>query len=317
MNDKTNIGTSPLVYSTRFSIGFFKPKYWASWISIVFLFVVNLLPAIWIDALANILGDLARNINKKRRRIARKNLELAFPQLTDDQRKDMLRQHFRAQMRSVMHFGLFWWSSKSRLQNRIEIIGQEHIDNSLASGKSVIIMTSHSVGLEAAVSAITMRYPVSGPFKEMKNKVTNYLIAKGRTRFGTIIYSRQAGLRPIIKDVRAGNIMFYLPDEDLGKDRSIFVPFFSVQKATIPVLGRLTKACNASVLPCISCYDESQHKYKIHILPALKDFPTGDDVVDATRMNQAIEETVGLCSAQYFWTLRIYRTRPEGENRFY
>lgn len=317
MNKKTIIGTSPLVYNAGFSIGFFKPKYWAAWVSVAFLFVVNILPAAWVDSFANILGDLARNINKKRRRIARKNLELAFPQLTDNQRKEMLRQHFRSQMRSVMHFGLFWWSSESRLQKRIEIIGKEHIEKSLASGKAVIIMTSHSVGLEAAVSAVTMRYSVSGPFKEMKNKVTNYLVAKGRTRFGAVIYTREAGLRPIIKDVRAGNIMFYLPDEDLGKDRSIFVPFFNVQKATIPVLGRLAKTCNANVLPCISCYDESQHKYKIHILPALKDFPVGNDIEDATRMNKAIEKTVALCPEQYFWTLRIFRTRPEGESRFY
>ena len=110
MKNKVIIGASPLVYNTRFSIGFFKPKYWATWVSVAFLFVINLLPAAWVDAMANVLGDLARNINKKRRRIARKNLELGFPQLTDDQRKEMLRQHFRSQMRSVMHFGLFWWS---------------------------------------------------------------------------------------------------------------------------------------------------------------------------------------------------------------
>jgi lauroyl/myristoyl acyltransferase len=195
--------------------------------------------------------------------------------------------------------------------------GQQHIDASLASGKSVIIMASHSVGLEAAVSAITLRYPISGPFKMLKNPVINYLVAKGRARFGTLMYSRDAGLRPIIKDVRSGRIMFYLPDEDLGKDRSIFVPFFGVEKATVPVLGRLAKSCNADVLPCMSCYDEASHKYIIHVLPALEDFPQGDDVVDTSRMNQAIEQSVCLCPEQYFWTLRIFRTRPEGEKQFY
>lgn len=317
MKNNSTVGTSPLVFSNNFSIGFLRPHYWPTWLSLAFLFAVNLLPAAWVDAIANILGDLARNINQKRRRIARKNLELVFPDLTNNERKALLRQHFHAQMRSVIHLGMFWWSPTSSLNKRIEVLGKEYIDQSLAKGKAVIVMTSHSVGLEAAVSAITMRYPVSGPFKKMKNPVTNYFLAKGRTRFGTIIYSREAGLRPIIKDVRAGNIMFYLPDEDLGKDRSIFVPFFNVQKATIPVLGRLAKTCNADVLPCISCYDVSQHKYKIHILPALTDFPAEDDVLDATRMNQAIEKTVKLCPAQYFWTLRIFRTRPEGEKRFY
>ncbi|MDH5735468.1 MAG: lipid A biosynthesis acyltransferase, partial [Gammaproteobacteria bacterium] len=92
---------------------------------------------------------------------------------------------------------------------------------------------------------------------------------------------------------------------------------FNVQKATVPVLGRLAKNCHADVLPCISCYDEKQKKYIIHVLPAMQDFPQGDDELDATRMNQAIENTVHICPAQYFWTLRLFRTRPEGEERFY
>ena len=316
-DNKKQVGQSSLVYKAQFKLRFLQPAYWGTWLAVFLLFIVNLLPARLTDWFANFLGDAARNVNKKRRRIARKNLELCFPDTDEEKRKQMMKQNFRAQMRSVLHYGLFWWASRSRLQKRIELQGEEHIRTALQSGKSVIIMTSHSVGLEAAVSAITMRYPISGPFKVMKNEVTNWLVAKCRTRFGTIIYSRDAGLRPIIKDVRNGQLMFYLPDEDLGRDRSIFVPLFGVQKATIPVLGRLAKNCNAVVLPCISCYDEQRAKYVVHVLPVLKDFPQGDDVNDAARMNQAIEQTVSICPSQYFWTLKLFRTRPQGEERFY
>ncbi len=310
-------GQSSLIYKAKFEAEFLRPTYWLTWLAVFMLFIFMLLPAKLTDFTGNILGDLARNINAKRRRIARKNIELCFPDINQQQRNKLLKQNFRAQTRSILHYGLFWWAPKFMLKKRIIIKGQQYIEQSQKAGRSVIVMTSHSVGLEAAVSAITMRYPISGPFKLMKNKVTNWLVAKCRTRFGTIIYTREAGLRPIIKDVRAGQVMFYLPDEDLGKDRSIFVPFFGEQKATIPVLGRLAKTCNADVLPCISCYDEKQHKYIIHILPALKDFPSGDDKKDTIRMNKAIEETVRICPAQYFWTLKLFRTRPEGEDRFY
>ena len=318
MSDQQDrIGNSPLAFKPRFSLSFLKPQYWTTWLAVFVLFMVTLMPAKLTDAIGALLGDVARNINKKRRRIARKNLQLSFPDLSEQDCQQILKQNFRAQFRSLLHYGLFWWAPKSILKRRIKIIGEENIQRSQNAGKSVIIMTSHSVGLEAAVSAITMRYPISGPFKEIRNPVANWLVARCRTRFGTIIYSREAGLRPIIKDVRTGQIMFYLPDEDLGKDRSIFVPLFGVQKATVPVLGRLAKTCNADVLPCISCYDEQSVQYTVHVLPALKDFPQGDDEVDATSMNRAIEDSISLCPAQYFWSLRIYRTRPEGEERFY
>ena len=274
-------------------------------------------PAIVSDSIGCLLGDAARRLNAKRRNIARINLQLSFPELDDEQRQHLLVQTFRAQMRSVLHYGLFWFAPRWLLKKRIVVDGEHHIQDSLQAGRSVIVMASHSVGLEAAVSAITMRYPISGPFKVMRNEVINWLVARGRTRFGTIIYSREAGLRPIIRDVRAGQLMFYLPDEDLGKQRSIFVPLFGVQKATIPVLGRLARSCNADVLPCISCYDHRRRRYHIHLSPALDNFPQLDDETDARTMNRAIEESIALCPAEYFWTLRIFRTRPEGESRLY
>lgn len=317
MRQQDDAPTSPLVYDTVFQWCYLKPVYWPSWLAALLLWSLMLLPAAVTDGLGTVLGDIARNMNQKRRRITRKNLQLSFPDLSEQQRKDLLRQTFRAQMRSVLHYGLFWWAPRRLLEKRIIIKGIEHIEASRRAGKNIIIMTSHSVGLEAAVSAITMRYPVSGPFKVMRNPVINWLVARGRSRFDALIYTREVGLRPIIRDARAGRVLFYLPDEDLGPKRSIFVPLFGVPKATIPVLGRLAKNCKADVLPCISCYDATQRKYVVHVLPALKDFPQGDDVIDAAAMNRAIEQTIALCPAEYFWSLRIYRTRPEGEQRFY
>lgn len=317
MKQEQKSNSSKLEFQVKFKWRYLKPEYWPTWFFVLVLFWINLLPAALVDMLGHLLGDIARKVNHKRRRIARKNIQLCFSKYTLEGRKRMLRRVSHNQVRSVLHYGLIWWGSRARLNKRIVVCGQEHIDASLAAGKSVIIMASHSVGLEAAVSAITLRYPISGPFKMLKNPVINYMVARGRARFGSLLYSREAGLRPIIKDVRSGRLMFYLPDEDLGKDRSIFVPFFGVEKATVPVLGRLAKTCNADVLPCMSCYDEASHKYIIHVLPPLEDFPQGDDVADTTRMNQAIEQSIALCPEQYFWTLRIFRTRPEGEERFY
>jgi len=308
---------SPLLYDTSFKASYLKPAYWSTWLAVSGLFVLMLLPVFIQDAVANALGDLARNINKKRRRIARINIDLCFPELVEEEKKEILRWTFRHQARSVLNYALIWWGSKTRLEKRIVIKGQENVDNALNNNRAVIFMTAHSLGLEAAVSAITMRYPVTGPFNPMKNKLIDWFVAKGRARHGTLIYTRETGLRPIIKDVRAGCAMFYLPDEDLGKERSIFAPFFGVEKASVPVLGRLAKSCKADVLPCISCYDSESQKYIIHVLPAIKEFPSGDDYTDTVAMNKSLEEIVRICPSQYFWIMKLFKTRPEGEAGLY
>ncbi len=310
-------GLSSLVYDTRFSRSYFHPKYWGVWFAVFLLFLISLLPRILQDGLARVLGDFFRKVNAKRRRIARINIALCFPDLSEREKHEFLVQYYRHHVRSLLAFGLMWWGSIAKLEKNIVIRGQENIDSALNNNRSVIFLAAHSLGLEAAVSSVAMRYLSSGPFKPMKNKLVDWFVARGRSRHGGFLYSREAGLRPIIKDVRAGNMMFYLPDEDLGKDRSIFAPFFGTDKATVPVLGKMAKVCNADVLPCMAEYDIKTRRYLIHILPALQNFPTGDDYRDTVTMNAALEEIIRLCPTQYFWMMKLFKTRPEGEGKIY
>lgn len=308
---------SSLAYIPKFKFSYCLPQYWPVWLGMALLYVLIFLPPAWVDALARVLGNRIYTGNRKQRLFVDTNLELCFPDLSRAQRDDMAKQHFRAQARSLLHYGLFILGPRWLLRRRIVFKGEEQIQSRLDAGGRVILLTSHSVGLEAAVTGVTMRYPATGPFKAIKNPLVNYLVGKSRTRFDSFVYTREAGLRPIIRDVRNGYVMVYLADEDLGEDAAEFVPFFGVPKATISVLGRLAKSCRADVLPCVSCYDETSHRYVIHVLPALENFPRGDAGQDALAMNQAIEETVRICPHQYFWTLRFFKTRPAGEERFY
>jgi lauroyl-KDO2-lipid IV(A) myristoyltransferase len=312
-----NAPVSSQVFKARFRLYFLLPRYWTTWLMLSLSWVIFLLPAKLIDKLANYVGDALRKINKKRYNIARININKCFADLSASQREHLISEHFRAQARSVLHYGFVLWGGKRSAEKRIQLHGMEHIDACHAAGKGAIVMTVHSVGLEAAVSALSRNYKASGSFKSMKNPLIDWAVGRARTRFGGVLYTRQAGLRPMIKDVRAGYVMCYLPDEDLGPERSIFTPLFGVQKATLPLLGRLARSCKANVLPCISCYDVKQAKYHVYVLPKLENFPQQDDSLDTLAMNQAIEELVKLCPEQYFWTLRLFKTRPEGAARLY
>lgn len=289
------------------------PRYWVTWISIFLYFLLSLLPVFILDFIGERLGDFFAKTNKKRYGYVKTNLSLCFPDKTEKDIEIMCVEHFRSLMRGMMHYGKLWWSPKFRLQQFIIREGFDCLDELKQKNTNIIILTCHSIGLEFVGTALSLLYDCSGPYKPMKNPVMDWLIAKGRTRFGIKIFTREDGLRPLIKDTRNGLITIYLADEDLGAERTMFAPFFGVQKATIPVLGRLASTCNAKVVPCYSYYDKRKRKYIIKLLPPLTDFPTGDDAQDAIKMNKTIEEMIMLCPEQYFWTLRYFKTRPEGE----
>jgi len=73
----------------------------------------------------------------------------------------------------------------------------------------------------------------------------------------------------------------------------------------------------ASLFLKIACYDEKTHRYIFHILPALTDFPQVDDYQSTVAMNKSLEEIVSICPAQYFWTMKLFKTRPDGKQNFY
>ena len=309
------------VHLYRFRMELLHPKHWLTWMGMGVYFIFTLLPMPVIDWAACRLGEFAANRNKKRFNIAKTNLSLCFPEKSEDEIEAMVLEHYRVQLRSAMHLFIVWWWPVFMVRRKIVRQGFEQIDHFRNQGKQIIVLLCHSIGLDFAVAAVSMDYNTNGPYKPMRNKVIDFLFTHARTRFGARfggkLFTREDGLRPLIRETRAGKVLVYLADEDLGIKNSIFAPFFGVSKATIPVLGRMARSCNAVVLPCVSCYDPKIRKYRINMLPALEDFPSGDDRVDATTMNRAIETCVLECPEQYLWTFRYFQTRPEGEAPVY
>jgi lauroyl-KDO2-lipid IV(A) myristoyltransferase len=297
------------------------PRYWVTWIGLGLFFTVTVLPMPVLDWLGCRLGGLAAKKNKKRFNIVKTNLSLCFPGRSSVEIESMAKQHFQAQFRSLLHYSILWWLPTFLLRRRIQTSGFEQIADYQQQGKQIIILLSHSVGLDFAVAAISMGYPSTGPYKAMRNPVIDWKIANGRLRFGSKfgskLLTREDGLKPLIRETRAGKVLIYLADEDLGAKNSIFVPFFGIQKATIPMLGRLAKSCDAVVLPCISCYEVESRRYSIRLLPRIEGLPSGNDETDSASMNKAIEQTIEQCPVQYLWTLRYFQTRPQGESPFY
>lgn len=305
----------------RFRWSLLHPRYWLTWAGLGVFALFSLLPIALIDWLGCRLGDIVASKNKKRFNIARVNLSMCFPQKPPVEIEQMVVQNFQAQYRSLLHYCILWWQPVFMLRKKIHTSGFEQIADYQQQGKNIIVLVVHSVGLDFAGAAISMDYKSNGPYKQIRNPVVDWKVANGRLRFGSKfgskLFTRDDGLKPLIRETRAGKILIYLADEDLGAEHSVFAPFYGVPKATIPVLGRLAKSCDAVVLPCVSCYESDRRSYSIRLLPKIDNLPGADNESDATAMNKAIESAIDQCPVQYLWTLRYFQTRPEGEASVY
>jgi KDO2-lipid IV(A) lauroyltransferase len=308
-NSTTPIKSS---YPPPFSGRFFVPRLWATWLGVGLLGLLALLPGGVRRQLGGLIGNLAYIRHHKRRAIVTTNLAWCFPELTQLEREGLARDYFRLMAQSFLDYGVLWWGSHRRLERVLRLEGAEHLQAQRDVGRPVILLTSHNIGLDFGAAALTRHFPSVGLVKTARNPLFDWFMARGRTRFLGVLYRREEGMRPVLKAIKKGHAFYYLPDEDLGPENSIFVPFFGVQTATIDALSRLAKMSGAAVLPFATIYRPERGDYVARISPPLDNFPGEDMLADTDRMNRELEQLIREAPAQYMWSMRLFQTRPDG-----
>ena len=277
-----------------------------------FMWVLHFLPLKVQAALGGAVGAVLFWLIPERRKVTRINLEKCFPQKSAQERERLARAHFRAFCRAFVEQGILWWSGRSRIRSLVELQGIEH----LKGHAKTIIFAPHFVGFEATLARLALDFPVAMMYSRQKDPRFEARLVAGRTRFGGVMYPRQGGIKRGVELINAGTYFYYLPDLDFGPKRSVFVPFFGVPAATVTGLAYIARTTGAAVVPCVTRMLPGGG-YVARVYPAWRDFPSGDEHADARRMMAFIEERVLEMPEQYFWLHKRFKTRPEGEARFY
>ncbi len=278
--------------------------------------LLRLLPLALLAPLGRGLGNLLYLLGRERRGVVLTNLRLCFPQWSEAERVRVARAHFRAFGRSVLEHGILWWSSKERVQRLVRVEGLEHW--LAVAGRPVIWLAPHFIGLDMGGVRLSTEHRGISVYSRQKDPVFDEVLYHGRTRFVMPeLYSRQEGVRSVIKALRRGLPFYYLPDMDFGGRDSVFVPFFGVPAATITGLSRIARLAGAVVVPAVTRQLPGADGYVLTFYPAWRDFPSDDLEADARRMNAFIEERVLEMPEQYYWLHKRFKTRPPGEPKFY
>lgn len=278
--------------------------------------MIGWLPFPLIYAISAVLGEILYRVVPSRAHVTLVNLKLCFPEMSEKERKRMARRHFRLLVCSFLSIGTFWWSSKSRLRRLIKIKGIEHLELAEKEARGVIILAPHFITLDAGGLRMSMNRKMSTMYQINPNPVYDHIILQARSRFDGTLIDRKAPLTRLIRSIRSGTPFYYLPDQNAGAKHGIFVPFFGIQASTFPALGKLSQAGKAVVIPCSSRIIPWRGIETV-LGPPLENFPLGDAYADTLRMNQEVEHMVRELGADYLWSHKRFKRRPEGEADLY
>ncbi|MEP6768168.1 MAG: hypothetical protein ABJC61_05830, partial [Acidobacteriota bacterium] len=182
-----------------------------------------------------------------RRRILEANLSSAFPQMEPAGISALAR-------RSVENFGSAFLEfldsprfSREEIEQRIAVVGREHLEAARARGKGVFLLSAHFGSWElGAVRAGLLGEPIASVVRPLDNALLEAELARRRTRFGNRLIRKKEAAREILRALRQGGTVAILIDQNVLAGEGVFVPFFGRLAATSPSLALLQAKTDAA-----------------------------------------------------------------------
>lgn len=295
---------------------YWMPRYWPLWLGIGLLRSLCLLPHPVVLAIGRALGGLAHLMAGDRRRIVRRNLELCFPQRNAADLDSLTKQHFRALGISVMEMGLGRWGS-DRFHRRVStLIGKEHLDAAVATGKGIILLSAHFTTIEIMGRMLALHSPpFDAVYRRSRSDFITELMRSGReVSAATSIEKRD--IKKMVRSLRSGRPVWYAPDQSYDRKGSAVIDFFGIPSMHTTATSTLARLGKAITLPYFPRRLPNGH-YEFTILPPLADFPGDDDVKDTRQYVRLLEEHIRSCPEQYFWIHRKFKNLPDEYPDYY
>jgi KDO2-lipid IV(A) lauroyltransferase len=284
----------------------FHPRYWPTWLALGLLRVFEPLPFALLVWLGRRIGGLLARLPLGFVRIARRNLELCFPELPLDERERILREHFRSLAIGLFETAISWWSSDARILKLTQLEGEEHLRAALARGRGAILLSAHFTSLEIGARALCARIPASIMYRPTRNLVLERFLSRNRNRQAKRAIPRD-DIRTLITALKNNEPVWYAPDQAYRKKGAEMVQFFHLPAATNTATSRLARMTGAAVLPYFPERLPGSRGYRMVIQPMLENFPTDDPAADARRFNELIEVQVRRSPEQYLWIHRRFK----------
>lgn len=285
-------------------IHFMGPKHWPTWFGMGAVFLISFLPWPIQKLLGTTLGRLIYRLSANRRRICNINLGLCFPEMSDEERKSLTKAHFKSMGIGIFEMFATWFQDRSKTASKVSFNNQDVIEKALAKGKGCIIIGAHFSSIDLCGTHMARYIDVHPIYKLQRNPVMNWIMERQRRNIFTKTIER-SNVREVIKSLKNNKAVWYAVDQDYGRANSVFAPFYGIECATISHISRLAKSTKAAIL--LYDYGRTESGYFLS-LQELDDYPTGDEVEDATKINKLIEAQIEPKKEQYFWSHRRFKT---------
>ena len=292
--------------------------------AIVWLFVraLGILPRPVSRLLGIALGMAAYILVGRLRRVGKRNLEIAFPQMQKRQRSRIIRELFVGFGRHLAEFCMFPRYTAENARSVALYDGFENYAAAREAGRGVLLLTAHLGAWEIGSFVHSIfGNPIKIVVRRLDNPQVDALVERYRTLHGNQTFAKEDFARGLLAAMKAGETVGILMDTNMTPPQGVFVGFFSTLACTASGMARVALRSGAAVVPSFTIWDKRLKKYRVRFDPALQLVSTGNDDADAVTntalFNRVIQDYVTRYPEQWLWVHRRWKTRPPGEPPIY
>ena len=310
-----------------------RTRIWLEYIPVRLVFaVLGILPRKTAVSLGMFLGRIAYRFAGGLRRVALRNLEIAFPEKSIEEREAIARGSFENLGRVLGELTQFPRATRDSLRERVVFEFENHADKDStdiaraqaehANGRGILLLGPHLGNWEIGVFAYSaLQHKLTYLARPLDNPLIEDFTVRLRTRFGNEPIDKNNSVVKTMSILREGGILGVLPDVNVLPRDGVFVPFFGTLACTTSGVAMIAARTNAMIVPMCCVWDESSGRYKVTYGKVIEHANTGDrhqDIVNTTAAFTAeMEKFVRAYPDQWLWIHKRWKVRPEGENELY
>lgn len=250
------------------------------------------------------------------RRVARRNLSLALPELGEARHAEIIDGVFRSIARLLVSFAKFPSIRRDNLERWIRVEGAEHVKAALVAGRGVLFATAHLGNWELSAYAHALfAAPMNVIARPLDNARIDALVERRRALSGNRIVLKKDFARVILKALAANEAVGILIDQNAALDSGVFVNFFGLQASAGTGFAKLAAHSGAAVIPGFALWSEAERRYVLRFYPPVP--VTGDAARDTQALQAKLEAVIREYPDQWLWIHRRWKTRPPGAPPLY
>lgn len=292
-------------------------RYYVYYLAKIGLFIVSLVPIKVSLAAGGLFGRAGFRYLKKYREIALSNLDMALGE--DPQRN---RQIAEKMFVNFVKNGVEWAKLLSMGPREVKkmisgVYGREHLDEVMANGKGALVMGFHFGNWEMlGIGLRTLGYPGALVARRLYFEGYERIISRMRARFDARVIYRDESPRKMLAELKKGNVLGIVPDQDVDSIEGTFVEFFGMPAHTPTAPVKMASAAGTAIVPIFIVRNaDDTHKLLIE-----KPILVPEKIKDEREINRYTREWTRILEArvreypdQWVWVHKRWKTKVPGK----